>query len=652
MFAFFICCLERCRMFDFIRNHSKTALFVLFLLVVPSFILIGTGANRMTEKTATVATVDGKDITQSDWDAAHENEARAQRAANPQIDPKVLDTPEARYTTLEAMVRDRVLAAAVNKQHLSVSDARVVQELQQNQVIASLRKADGTLDMDRYRQLAAAQGMTPEMLEAGIRRSLSLQQVSEGLGKTGFSPKAVADRAIEPFFEHREVRIARFKTEDYLKKVAPTDAEVEQFYKDNPNLFRAPEQADIEYVVLDLDAVKKTITVDEAALKAYYDQNAARLAGKEERRASHILIAAAKDASPDDRAKAKTKAEHLLAEIKKAPQTFAELAKKNSQDPGSAANGGDLDFFSRGAMTKNFEDAVFSMKKGDVSNIVETEFGYHIIQLTDVKLPKQKSFEESRPEIETEYRAQQAAAKFAEAAETFTNLVYEQSDSLKPVADKLKLAVKSAQKLGRQPSADAKGALASRKLLDAVFSPDATEKKRNTEAVEVGPNELVAARIVHYNPARTLPFAEVSAIARGRLVEKQAQALAIKEGKEKLAAWQANPASAVWPESVQLSREDQKAPQAIVRAALRADGGKLPAMIGVELDGLGYAVLSVDKAVPRGTVEAAKSQRELTQYGQWWSTAEGRAYYEVLKERFKVRYKVAAPALAVAPEAN
>lgn len=639
-------------MFDFIRNHSKAALFVLFLLVVPSFVLIGTGANRMTEKSATVATVDGKDISQSDWDAAHENEARAQRAANPSLDPKLLDTPEAKFVTLEAMVRDRVLAAAVDKQHLSVSDQKVAQELQQNPVIASLRKPDGTLDMERYKQLAASQGMTPEMFEAQVRRGLSLRQVSDGLGKTGFTPRAVADRAIEPFFERRDVRIARFKNEDFANKVAPTDADIEKFYKENPNLFRAAEQADIEYVVLDLEAVKKTITVNEQELKTYYNENAARLAGKEERRASHILVAVAKDAPADERAKAKAKAEQLLAEVKKAPQSFADVAKKNSQDPGSAPNGGDLDFFGRGAMTKAFEDAAFAMKKGDTSDLVETEFGYHIIRLTDVKTPQQKSFEEMRPELETEFRKQQAATKFAEAAENFTNLVYEQADSLKPAADKLKLDIKTAQKVGRQPAPDAKGALASRKLFDAVFAPDAVEKKRNTEAVEVGPSELAAARIVRYSPARTLPLSEVNVLVRARLVEKQAQALAFKEGKDKLAAWKANPAAAVLPESAQVSREDQKLQPSLVRAALRADGSKLPVLIGVELDGQGYAVMSVDKLVPRAAVDATKGQRERDQFGQWWATAEGRAYYDVLKDRFKVRYKVAEPAATGTPTAN
>jgi peptidyl-prolyl cis-trans isomerase D len=213
-----------------------------------------------------------------------------------------------------------------------------------------------------------------------------------------------------------------------------------------------------------------------ADLKTYYEQNAQRLSGTEERRASHILIASPKTAPAADREKAKAKAQELLALVKKSPDTFADVARKNSQDPGSAPSGGDLDFFARGSMVKPFEDAAFAMKKGDISDVVESEFGYHIIKLTDVKAPKQRSFEEMKPELEAELKKQQAQKKFAESADTFTNTVYEQAESLKPAADRLKLDIKSAANVTRQPGAGATGVLANPKFLGALFAPDAIEK--------------------------------------------------------------------------------------------------------------------------------------------------------------------------------
>ena len=165
------------------------------------------------------------------------------------------------------------------------------------------------------------------------------------------------------------------------RKVEPAEAELQAFYKENPQLFQAPEQAAIEYVVLDAGAAARDVAINEADLRNYYEQNAARLSGKEERRASHILVAVPKGASAEEKEKARAKAQELLAQVRKNPGSFAELAKKESQDPGSAAQGGDLDFFARGAMVKPFDDAVFAMRnKGDISEVVESDFGFHIIK--------------------------------------------------------------------------------------------------------------------------------------------------------------------------------------------------------------------------------------------------------------------------------
>jgi len=633
-------------MFDFVRKHTRWMQLLLFILIVPSFVLFGLqGYERMQERGETVARVDGHDITQQEWDEAHKVQVERLRQQMPQMDAKLFDTPEARYGTLEGMVRDRVLAAAVDKGHLVVSDQRLARELQRNQLIATLRGPDGKLDMERYRQLLAGQGMTPEMFENQMRAELATRQVLGGVGETGYAPPAQAGVAINGYFEKREVQLARFATADYKAKVEPAEAELEAFYKANPKLFQAPEQASIEYVVLDLPAVQQGITVNEADLKGYYEQNLARVTGQEERRASHILVAAPKSASPEEKAKARAKAEELLAQVKKNPDAFADLAKKNSQDPGSAARGGDLDFFRRGAMTKPFEDAAFAMKqKGEIAGPVETDFGYHIIKLTDLKVPRQRSFEEVRPELEAELKQQQAQRKFAESAETFSNTVYEQSDSLKPVADKLKLAVRTAANVTRTPAPGAQGPLANPRFLQALFAPEAVERKRNTEALEVGPNLMVSGRITQHTPARTRPLAEVKNEVREQLVAQKAAELARKEGQEKLAEWKASPDKAALPAPVAMSRQDlPKFPRPVIEAALRADPAALPAWVGVDLGPDGYAVLKVGKVLPREAPAPAQAQQELGQYTQAFTAAETQAYYESLKARFKTQIKVAKP---------
>ncbi|AYQ29174.1 MULTISPECIES: SurA N-terminal domain-containing protein [unclassified Polaromonas] len=634
-------------MFDFIRKHTKVTMALLFLLIVPSFILFGLdGYNQSRDKGAVVAKVDGKDIIQSEWDQAHQREVERLRVTMPSLDPKLLDSPEARYTVLERLVRDRVIAAAADKFKLATSDQRLARELQQTPEIASLRRPDGSLDMDRYRALLANQGMSPEMFEANLRADLSNRQVLVGIGASGFSANAAADMALNAYFEKREVQLARFSVADFAAKLSPTDADLEQFYKTNEKLFQAPEQASIEYVQLDLDSIKKGLTVNEADLKTYYEQNAQRLSGTEERRASHILIASPKTAPAADREKARAKAQELLALVKKSPDTFADVARKNSQDPGSAPNGGDLDFFARGSMVKPFEDAAFSMKKGDISDVVESEFGYHVIKLTDVKAPKQRSFEEMKPELEAELKKQQAQKKFSETADAFTNGVYEQSDSLKPVAERLKLEIKSAARVTRQPEAGATGVLANPKFLGALFAADAVEKKRNTEAIEVAPNQLVSGRIVQHTPARTQPFAEVKDQVRQRWLAQRGAEEARKEGTAKLAAWKAAPASATGLSApVVVSREQtQQLPPPVIDAALRVDGAALPGFAGVDLGTQGYAIVKVDKVVARDVPVEAAAKQQRNQYAQWWTSAESLAYYNGLKERFKAEILVAKPA--------
>ncbi|WP_310626839.1 SurA N-terminal domain-containing protein [Limnohabitans sp.] len=633
-------------MFDFVRKHTRVMQFLLFLLIFPSFVLFGLeGYNRFHEGGATVAAVDGHDITQAEWDAAHRSQVERMRSSMPAVDVKLFDSPEAKYSTLDRLVRDRLLQAAATKLRLGASDARLAAELQQNPSIAALRRADGTLDIERYRQLLATQGMSPESFEMQARSDLASRQVMSSVGGTSFSSAALADVTLNAFYEQRQVQVARFTPADFVAQIKPSDGALEAYYKTNVDKFQSAERADIEYVVLDLATVQKSIVVPETELKSYYQQNAARLASLEERRASHILINVDRTASAEQREAARAKAQALLAEIQKLPAQFSELARKNSQDTGSATKGGDLDFFGRGAMVKPFEDVAFALKKGETSGIVETEFGFHIIRLTDVKVPDQKSFESQRTRLEQEVRGQLAQRKFAEAAEQFTNIVYEQSDSLKPAAERLKLEVQHASNLNREAVAG-NTAANNPKLLAAVFSPDSIEKKRNTEAVELGPNVLAAARITRYSPARTLPLEEVKSRVREQVVAQQAADRAHAEGVAKLAEWKAHPDAVKLPASVVLSRESRQTQNPVlVEAALRASTQTLPAWVGVDLGASGYAVVKIEKVLPRDAASNASNAsgvaREREQYTQWWASAEGLAYYKLLKEKFKVEIKVA-----------
>jgi len=635
-------------MFDSIRDHKKFLMGFLLILIIPSFVLFGVeGYTRLNEGGEVVASVDGKSIKRTEWDEAHRAESQRMREMMPTIDPAMLDSDEAKYATLERLVRERVLAAAARQLQLYTSDQRLARELQSNPTIAAMRRPDGSLDVEAYRQLLSRQGMSPEMFEASVRADLSQRQVLQSVQDSGFASNALARVSLNAFFEQRELRSKTFAAKDFSARVKPSDADIEAFYQQNQALFQAPEQADVEYLVLDAAALEKSVSLNEADLRSYYEQNAAQLSGAEERRASHILLSVPNGATPEQKAEVRKKAEALLAQVKADPSRFAELAKANSQDPGSAPNGGDLDFFARGAMVPPFEQAVFSLKKGEISDLVETDFGFHIIRLTDIKAPPQRSFAEVRPQIEEQLRKQQAQRQFAEAADTFSNLVYEQADTLKPAAERLKLQVQSAKGLQRQPRPGDTGPLANRRLLEALFSPESTSSKRNTEAIETGSGQLVSARVVAYHPARTLSLDEVRDQVRDRLVAQRSAELAKEEGEKQLAAWKGGADASGLGAAVTVSREAPRdLDPRVLDAALSADPKALPAWVGVSLGEQGYAVVQVQQVKPRGEVPPQRLAQEAQQVAQWWSGAEGLAYYETLKSRYKASIKVPKPAAA------
>ena len=634
-------------MFDFVRNNTKIMMGILFLLIIPSFVLFGLeGYSRFNDKGAVVAKVNGNKINQTEWDAAHKREVDRIRTSMPNIDAKMFDTAEAKYATLERLVRDQVISAAAQKLQLVASDTRLARELQQSPVIAALRTADGKLDMERYKQLAASQGMTPEMFEMQVRADLSNRQVIQGVQASAYATPAQTQTAMNAFMQRREVQILNFPAAEYLGKITVSDADLQAYYDKNKDKYQSSESADIEYIVLDIESLRQSITLNEQDLKSYYEQNLQRLSSKEERRASHILITAAKDLPEAEKKTARAKAEELLQLVKAKPASFADVARKHSQDPGSALKGGDLDFFGRGAMVKAFEDAAFSMKKSDISELVESEFGYHIIQLTDIKAAKAQSFESLRPSLEADLKKQQAQRKYAELAETFSNTVYEQSDSLKPVADKLKLNIQKASQVTRQAT-QTRGVLSHPALLQAIFSEVSLQKQRNTEAVEVAPSTLVSARVVKHQPAATLPLVEVKEFVKRALTQEKAAEMAKAQGEQRLSALKASTGADNLPNAIVISREKtQRQLPKVVDAVLRADPNKLPSVSGVDLGVQGFAVVRVTKVLPPEAENKELMLQAQQQFTQLWGTAETQAYITHLKTLMKAEILVPKPSAA------
>jgi peptidyl-prolyl cis-trans isomerase D len=613
-------------MFDAIRNNKKIVQVFLVLIALP-FAFFGLESYVGSEGMgADVAKVGDFSISQQEFQQAMREQQERLRNQLGQVDSKMLDTPTFRQAVVDNLIDQRLLAIEAAKRRLFVTDEAV------RRTIGAIEafQQDGRFSNERYEALLSAQGMSPAGFEAQIRQDMTLQQLAGTIGQTGMMSRTVGERVLALQTEQREVQEIRLATEDYLGKVKLADDAARKFYDENSKQFETPDQARAEFVILSMDSLE--VQVSEGEVKAWYDGHKDRYQQPEERRASHILIASetlGKD-------KARAKAAEVLQEVQKTPAAFADLAKKYSDDPGSAAQGGDLGFFGRGMMVKPFEDKTFTLKEGEISEVVESDFGFHIIKLLAIRAAKEKPLAEVRADIEAELKTAAASRKFAEAAEAFSNVVYEQSDSLQPAAEQFKLKVQQTAWLGRQAN-PANGPLANPKLLEALFSDDAVKNKRNTEAVEIAPNTLVAARILEYKPATLQAFETLQANIEQLLARQEALKLAKADGEAQLAALKAGEDKLAWGAAKRISRMDaRQVPPTAIQPVFRINAAKLPAYTGVELPGAGYALYRLNKVEAGEKLDDVRRQGLLAQLGTLAAQEDVQMYLSALRTRYKV----------------
>ncbi len=612
-------------MFDAVRNNKKIVQVFLVLIALP-FAFFGVESFRDGGAGVDVAKVGEVKISQQEFQQAVREQQDRLRGQLGELDPKVLDNPEFRQAILDDLIDQRLLFQEARKRHLFASDDAVRQAI----MAVEAFQDNGQFSQQRYEALLSAQGMSPAGFEAQVRQDLALQQLAGTIGRSGIVSQRVTDKVLALQSEARHVQEFVLPVENYVAKVKLEDGAAKKFYDENTEQFRTPDQAKVEYVVLTPESL--AVEVSEAEIKAWYDGHKERYQQPEERRASHILIAAEKLGKD----KARQKAEEVLREVQAKPAAFAELARKHSDDPGSASQGGDLGFFGRGMMVKPFEDATFALRDGEVSGIVESDFGFHIIKLTGQHVAREKPLAEVRGEIERELKSSAVARKFAEAAESFSNMVYEQSDSLQPVAEQFKLKIQRSDWIGREAN-PAAGVLGNAKLLAAVFSDDTIQNKRNTEAVEVAQNTLVAARIAEYQPASVQPLAGLQATIEKLLVNQEAQKLARADGEARLAALQSGTDKLAWGADKVVSRMDARLlPPQAAPLVFRMDKSKLPGYAGVDLPGKGYALYRLSKVTPGAALDTARRQGLQGQLRSLAAQQEVAMYLSALRARYKV----------------
>nr|WP_315481275.1 SurA N-terminal domain-containing protein [uncultured Undibacterium sp.] len=629
-------------MFEYIRTHKRIMQGVLLVIIFPSFAFFGIESFTQRDVRTTVATVAGQAISQQEFDQALSNQLdRLKQAYGQDFDAQMLNTPEARQGVLDDLIARKALTVETVKSKLTVSDQVLQQSILET---PGLKKEDNSFDGERYKSLLAMQGMTPAMYEASLRQDMTMQQLIGSIQNTAINSKSIANRIALISEQEREVQALSFNAKDFAASIKVTDDMLRAYYEKNAKQFEIPELVNAEYVVLNNEVLAEQIVVTDAEVKAHYDQNTKNYSTDEQRRASHILLNLKKDAAEAEVKAVNAKAEALLAQLRKDPSQFAKLAKENSQDPGSAERGGDLDFFARGAMVKAFDETAFKLKEGEISGLVQTDFGIHIIQLTAIKPAAVKSLDEVRAQLISDIKKQKAGKAYAEAAETFTNTVYEQADSLQPVADKLKLKIEKVSNLNRQPIPGLPATMVANnpKFLSAIFSEDALKKKNNIEATEIAPSTLVSGRVVEYKPASKRPFEEVKAVIQAKVLETEALALAKKSGEAKLTALKSADNVSGFAEVKAVSRlKKADLSNDALLAIMKADTAKLPAYVGVDVPGVGYSVYRIAK-VSAGTPDSARRASEAQQLENAAAQQDVYSYVEALKKKSKVEINKAA----------
>ncbi len=565
--------------------------------------------------------------------------AREQQGDN--FDPREFETTENKLAVLDQLVDEQVVRLAAEQAHVVIGDSAVRDYI--NGIEAFQR--DGKFNADQYR-LVLSQSMpprTPAMFEQVVRTSLQQSIIPTALAQSGFATKGEAERLLKLLGETRDVEFALLPVTE--ADAAPvSDAEIKQWYDAHPKDFMQPESVSLEYVELSAANMPAVTPADEATLRHRYEEEKVRFVSPDQRLASHILITAGSDEASQKAAEAKATA--LTAQAKQPGADFAALAKANSQDPGSKDAGGDLGWVEKGVMVKPFEDALFAMKAGEVTGPVKTEFGYHVLQLREIKGGEGRPFEEVRDQLAAEQLQGDTERAFNELSGRLVDLVYKNPTSLEPAAKEVGIPV---QTVGPFNRATASGIAANPAVLRAAFSDALVEDGTVSDPIEIAPNHNVMIRVTAHTPEQATPLAQareqvIAAVRAHRAEEaskKAADALLAKlSGGESLQAL----AQAEKLQLVPMPGLPRGAPMPSAEAnravfTVAPPAADKPSFGKVEVESGRYAVFAVSKVTPGNVAEVPEAQQAMLkqQLSQIDGAAAAKAYVDGMRKHYKVQ---------------
>ena len=426
-----------------------------------------------------------------------------------------------RERTLTQLINQRLLESVTFENGYRISDSILSAKIKQ------LFTVDGVFDRLGFEANANSLGMSIPMYEQALRNELRLQQMQSAIANSSFVTKEEMHNLAALNEQTRDITVLTFNAEHFSTAEKPAEEEIRQYYEANMQRFMVAEKIKIDYLEITSETLSQNVEIDEDQIKKMYDDYVASISGREERKARHILVK-----TSADKAEAKEKIESIKQELEQGAD-FAELAKKYSQDSGSAVEGGDLGWVALGEMVKPFEQALFDMNLSDkdkaaISEIVETQFGYHLIKLDDVRSETIEPLESKRYGFEEELKADSIASMFYDLSERLASTAYENPDNLDVAAEELGLKIISSDYFFRNKG---EGIAENEKLRSIAFSPLVLEQGSNSDTIEIGPTHVVVLRLQDHIPATAIPLQQVSAkietILKAQNGHKQTKAAAL-----------------------------------------------------------------------------------------------------------------------------
>ncbi|MGE0080414.1 MAG: SurA N-terminal domain-containing protein [Thiohalomonadaceae bacterium] len=596
-------------MLQYIRARAQGIIaWIIVGFIVITFALWGIQEYLGGGKEVPVAQVNDANISKERLQfAVSQQRQRLQEMLGPNFRPEMFAEAPMREAILQSLIEREVLVQTALEHGLWVSNAQLASVIRS---IPAFQGDDGQFSTAAYERALRLQGYTTQGFEAELRRDLLVGQLQAAVNETAFATPTEVQQFLRLQNQKRDIGYMVFPAARYAGKIEVGEDEIKAHYDANQVLYTQPEKVKLAYVELSVQSLARDMQVSEQEVKDYYASHSEEFSAPEERRARHILFRVDAEADEKAVAEARAKAEAVLADIR-AGKDFAALAREQSQDPGSAKQGGDLGYFGRGVMDPAFEQAVFALQKGGVSEPVRSNFGFHVIKLEDVRGGEAKPLAQVQETIRTKLREEKARSRFYDQADQLANLAYEHPDELATVSKQLGLPLKHSDYISRQGGA---GLFANPKVLDAAFSEDVLEAGNNSDPVEVSADHLVVLRVEDRRPATVQPLAEVRERIVSTLREEKTRAAAAQAAEQamaELAEGKVEPAAYAKKNGLQwkrqeAGREENQIPAAVVQLAFRmphpAEGA--PAVQSTALPAGDHAVVMLfsvkDGEVPAG----------------------------------------------------